>query len=108
LKLVEKAEEDLYRSLGIKDVHMSLPRIEIYVRYRSPLRWGDRARVSLWLEEARRRGMRYGFKIYNVSTSMLSAEGYVVVACVRSDNRSLSLIECPEELFDAWKSIGKP
>ena len=106
LKMVEKAEEDLYRSIGIQSVHTTLPRIEVHVRYRAPLRWGDLAKIELKLEEARRRGLRYGFKIYNVSINKLAAEGYIAVACVKKSEGSIAPTECPEELFEAWKRYG--
>lgn len=105
--MVERAEEDLYRSMGIYEVHTTLPRVEVHVRYRSPLRWGDKASIELKLEEARRRGLRYGFKIHNLTTGRLAAEGYIAVACVDASGGEIRARECPEELFEAWRRIDE-
>ncbi|MEM4971498.1 MAG: hotdog domain-containing protein, partial [Sulfolobales archaeon] len=68
LRIVERAEEDLYRSKGLSEIHRMLPRIEVHARFRSPLRWGDEISVRLELDEARTRGLRYRFEIINITT----------------------------------------
>ncbi len=102
-RLVERAEEDLYRRAGVLHVHGSLPRIEAHIRYRAPLRRGDVARVVLTLDEARRRAVRYRFEIYNDSTGRLAAEGYIAAACVEFSGGEPRAVECPEELYRAWR-----
>lgn len=105
LRIIERAEEDLYRSHGISSVHMILPRIEVHARFRSPLRWGDEIIVRLELDEARNRGLRYRFEVINETTRTLAVEGYVAIACVeRREDGSLQATQCPRELIDVWRS----
>ncbi|MEM0471854.1 MAG: acyl-CoA thioesterase [Desulfurococcaceae archaeon] len=102
LRIVERAEEDLYRSKGLGEVHRLIPRIEVHARYRSPLRWGDEIRVRLELDEARSRGLRYKFEIYNETTGKHAAEGYVAFACVEKEDNGIRAVECPKELINLW------
>lgn len=108
LKIVERAEEDLYRSKGLYDIQKDLPMklalTEVYARFKNPLRWGDEVLVRLKLEEARTRGLRYRFEIVNLTTNNLAAEGYITLACIEHERGSLKAVPCPEELIEIWKS----
>jgi acyl-CoA thioester hydrolase len=104
LRIVERAEEDLYRSVGLHDIHQHLPRIEVYARFRSPLRWGDEISVRLELEEARTRGLRYRFEIFNITMNSLAAEGYIAFACIERGEGSLRAMPCSRKLIEAWES----
>ena len=108
LRIIEKAEEDLYRSKGLPKIHRMLPRIEVHARFRSPLRWGDEILVRLELDEARSRGLRYRFEIINFTTGSNAAEGYIVLACVEQEGGSIRAVQCPKELIDVWNSTKEP
>ncbi len=103
-RIVERAEEDLYRSRGLGEIHRMLPRVEVHARFRSPLRWGDEIRVRLGLDEARSRGLRYRFEIFNESLGRSAVEGYVAFACVEEGD-GLRVVECPKELIDLWLGL---
>ena len=108
LRIIERAEEDLYRSKGLPKIHSMLPRIEVHARFRSPLRWGDEILVRLELDEARSRGLRYRFEIINLTTGSNAAEGYIVLACVEQEGGSIRAVQCPKELIDVWNSTKEP
>lgn len=107
LRIVERAEEDLYRAHRVGDIHKMLPRVEVHARYMSPLRWGDEIEVELSLDEARRRGLRYRFEIINITTNRKAAEGYIAFACVEKKNGEIEATECPKELIEIWKNTEK-
>ena len=79
-----------------------IPRIEVHARYRSPLRLGDEITVKLELDEARSRGLRYRFEIYNETTGKNAVEGYIAFACVEKEDGGIRAVECPKELIDIW------
>jgi acyl-CoA thioester hydrolase len=66
LRIIEKAEEDLYRSKGLysvqKDLPMRLVVREVYARFKSPLRWNDEISVRLELEEPGLEGLDIDLK----------------------------------------------
>jgi acyl-CoA thioester hydrolase len=108
LKIIEKAEEDLYRSKGLynvqKDLPMRLVVKEVYAKFKSPLRWNDEVSVRVELEESRTRGLKYRFEIVNITTNSLAAEGYIVLVCTKDEGGSLKATPCPKELIEVWKS----
>jgi len=103
LRIVERAEEDLYASRGLQSVHRTLPRVEVHARFKSVLRWGDEILVKLELEEARTRGLRYRFEIYNISAGAQAAEGYIAFACIEH-REPIRAVPCPRELIEVWES----
>lgn len=103
LRLVERAEEDFYRQNGVLHYHSIAPRRELFISYTSPLRRGDEVEVELWLDEARTRAIRYRFRIINITTSRVAAEGYLVFTCISNESGELRAIECPKELINTWK-----
>lgn len=102
LKLVEQTEEELYMKYNILKIYKNIPRIEVYAKYLSPLRWGDVAVVSIELTEENERKMRYDFTIFNETTNKPAVKGYVAFACV--DLEEFRSVKCPEELVKAWRS----
>ncbi len=103
--LVEHAEEEFYRSKGLLDIHSRMPRVEAHAVFKSPLRRGDLVRVVLKPLEIREKAIKYGFEIFNESTGLLSASGYIAAVCVENEGGRLRSTKCPQELVDAWKSV---
>ncbi|HDN01878.1 MAG TPA: acyl-CoA thioesterase [Candidatus Bathyarchaeota archaeon] len=83
-RYVEKAEEELYNSLGFdfvsifKKYGFALPRVEACCKYYSPLRFNDIIEVRISVEEVREKSLRYKFEIYNVTADKVAAEGHIV------------------------------
>mgnify|MGYP001773349371 CR=1 FL=1 len=107
-RFVERAEEDFYRSMGLPKVYEFMPRIEVFIRYESPIRRGDSIRVELSLEEARTRAVRYGFNIFNDSAGIRAAYGHVAAACVEISEGKMRAIKCPQEVIEAWTKTRSP
>jgi acyl-CoA thioester hydrolase len=70
------------------------------------LRRGDQVRVVLRPLEIRDKVIKYGFEIFNETTGVLSATGYVVAVCVNVEQGGLKSAKCPQELLDAWRDIN--
>ncbi len=104
LRIVERAEEDFYRSLGFPNAYESMPRIEVFIKYESPIRRGDPIRVELELEEARTRAIRYRFRVFNEASGREAAHGYIAAACVELSNGELRAVKCPQEIINAWNN----
>jgi acyl-CoA thioester hydrolase len=104
--LVEHAEEEFYRSRGLLDVHSRMPRVEAHAVFKSPLRRGDVARVVLRPLELREKAVKYSFEIFNETTGLLSASGHIVAVCVENESGRLRSARCPQELIEAWMSVG--
>ncbi len=84
-RFFERAEEALYRSLGVDfdQVHQRykiwLPRVEAFCRYRSPSRFNDLLEVTLTLDGVDDRTIRYGFAVTNTTTKRVAAQGHVTI-----------------------------
>jgi acyl-CoA thioester hydrolase len=105
-EIVEHAEEEFYRTRGVLHHHSRLPRVEAHATFKSPLRRGDQVRVVLRPLEIREKVIKYGFEIFNETTGVLSATGYVVAVCVNVEQGGLKSAQCPQELLDAWRDIN--
>ncbi len=97
-RYVERAEEELYNSMGFDFVSIfrkygfALPRVEACCKYYSPLRFNDIIEVRIVVEEVREKSLTYRFQIYNVTEDKLAAEGHIVaVAADISKGRSVPL-----------------
>jgi len=105
-EIVEHAEEELYRARGVLHHHSRLPRVEAHATFKSPLRRGDQVRVVLRPLEIRDKVIKYGFEIFNETTGVLSATGYIVAVCVNVEQGGLKSAKCPQELLDPWRDIN--
>lgn len=101
LKFVEIGRTALMRSRGL-DVaqlealgHRSVV-IETHCRHTFPLRYGERFRVSSWLEEIEHR-VRVGFEIHNLTRDRRSAIGHTILASLDADGALL--LATPEDLL---------
>jgi len=112
-RFFERAEEALYRSLGIdfelvrRRYKIWLPRVEAFCRYESPSRFNDVVEVALTLEEMDRRTIRYGFTVANTTTQRLAAQGYVkIIAADITTRRAATL---PDDLAKRIRdALGDP
>lgn len=89
----ERAEEELYNSLGINFIKLqekygyNLPRLEAYCRYYSPLKFNDLVEVRIFIDEIREKTIKYKFEIHNLTESKKAAEGHVVVVAADMEQR---------------------
>ncbi len=81
LRLMEEAEAVLLDRLGIvKEVYGVLPRANVTVDYRAPLRFWDEVEIALGVTDVGRTSVTYGFEIR--SDGDLCSEGTVVAVYV--------------------------
>jgi acyl-CoA thioester hydrolase len=109
-RFFERAEEEFYRHLGFtfKDVHAKglwFPRVEAFCRYRKPARFNDLIEVELTIEELKEKSIKYGLKIFNKESSVLLAEGHVVV--VAADKQTQKAAQIPREIAEKLKPFCK-
>jgi len=87
-KYVEQAEEELFRAAGfnrqeqLEGLHVWLPRVEAFAKFRRPIHAGSAIRVRLNPEFKGEKTIRYNFEIVDDKTGEPQAEGYVTVVCV--------------------------
>ena len=108
-RYVEKAEEELIRSLGksfyeIIKSGFGFPRLEAKCSYLSPIRCGDEVEVRLKVGEIKNKTLRYNFEIHNLTTNQKSAEGYLVV--IWMDLKNWRVLKIPEEFKEELKKVG--
>lgn len=112
-RFFERAEEALYRSLGIDfdQVHRRykiwLPRVEAFCRYKSPSQFNDLLEVALTLEEMDHRTIRYGFTVTNTTTQRISAQGHVKIIAANISTRRAARL--PDDLAKRIRAaLGDP
>ena len=87
-RLIEQAEEELFRSAGVNrtallaENHVWMPRVEAYSKFLRPIRLGATVRVRLYPELKGEKAVRYDFQFLDESAEEKIAEGYVAVVCV--------------------------
>ncbi|MEE2678585.1 MAG: thioesterase family protein [Myxococcota bacterium] len=99
-KYLELARTELLRSRGIDLGEPIGKRFRIFViesrcRYAYPLRYGDRARVTAWIRDTRRR-IVISYEVTNLTQGRRSARGQTILATVDTDG-NLQL-ETPDEI----------
>lgn len=81
MRLVEAAEAVLHTRLGIVgETFGRTPRARSEINFCSPLRFNDRVRVALWVEEVGRTSLRYGFTVHR--DDALAADGALTIVSV--------------------------
>lgn len=106
----ERAEEELYRSLGFSFTSLAsrglcFPRVEAFCQYRKPARFSDLLEVELTIEELKEKSVKYGFRVSNKETGDLLAVGHVVVVTV--DRQTGRATQIPLEIVEKLKAFYK-
>ena len=109
-KFFEKTEEEFYRHLGFTFTdaeHRGLwfPRVEAFCQYIKPAKFNELLEVELTIEELREKSIKYGYKIFNKESSVLLANGHVVV--VVADKQTGKPTEIPKEIAEKLKTFCK-
>ncbi len=85
----EDAEEEVFRSvLGrsrqalLEQEKFGMPRVEVSIRYRAPVRAGETVRIGLGCTLEHPRRLRHRFEMRDLDKGRLLADGFVRVACV--------------------------
>ena len=100
---LELGRTQLVRDLGFNYSDMEKegivsPVLEVNIKYKKPLRYGETATVHTWIEEYSPLKTRYGYEIFN-EEGELSAAAETVNTCVKKDTfRPVSL----KRQFPEW------
>ena len=87
-RLIEQAEEELFRAAGVdrmallREKHVWMPRVETFSKFMRPIRVGAAIRVRLHPQLKGEQTVRYDFQFLDDTTMEKIAEGYVTVVCV--------------------------
>lgn len=112
LRLVEKAEHHLYRSLearafGIEDGQpYGWPKVNIQCNYLKPLRFEDQVTIQLDIVEIGNKTIDYQFKILLSDTTC--AEGTMTVICttINETTGQIKARDIPKEFKDKLDSVA--
>jgi len=107
-RYMEVTEHAFFRSLGhgvherIDDVSVGWPRVQASCDFFKPIRFEDRIKIRLTIQEIRRRSVRYLYYFFKETDSddVLIASGRIVTASVRldRDTGAIESIEIPPKL----------
>ena|SRR3989304_3435433 len=104
-RLIEQAEEELFRSAGVDraallaENHVWMPRVETYSKFVRPIRLGAAVRIRLHPQLKGEKAVRYDFQFLEDVTGEKIAEGYISVVCV--DAASFKATPIPEGIRNA-------
>lgn len=109
---LELGRTQLVRDLGFNYSDMEKegvvsPVLEVNIKYKKPLRYGETATVHTWIEDYSPLKTRYGYEIYN-EEGELSAVAETVNTCVKKDTfRPVSLKRQFPEWHEAYDKNKK-
>ena len=111
--LMEAAEAELFRELGLpllwqdKSGFYGFPRVDCQCKFRRPLKFDERVRIDLEIEEIDTSRIHYRFVFLN-EKGRRCATGSMVTACARrTESGDLEGMDLPENLRLAllnWKN----
>ena len=111
-RFFQRVEEEFYEFLGLgpgfcyfTERGIWLPRVEVFCQYKVPSSFGDILEFSLTIIEIRKKSVKYGFVVKQKDTSVLVAEGYVVIAA--ADKKIQKAIDFPFEIAEKLKAFKK-
>lgn len=108
-KFMERVEHAFFRSLDLSvwddpakiqaEERVGWPRVHASCDFHAPLRFEEEARVELFVEEVRRRAIRYLIRVWKANGE-LAGEGRMAAACVRKDAATgqMKAVEIPERI----------
>jgi acyl-CoA thioester hydrolase len=108
LKYMELARTELFRRLGLDDDGLRVGRfgfliIESGCRHISPLRYGDRVRVTAWIRDVKHR-IQIAYELTNLTLERRSARAYTTLVTV--DPAGGLLLRTPESIVARLR--GRP
>lgn len=74
-----------------------LPVIEVTCRYHAPAHYAEEAIVYTWVEEARSRGVTFGYAVHMAQTGQELATGRTVHICVNGQGK-------PTQIPASWRA----
>jgi acyl-CoA thioester hydrolase len=77
---------------------IALAVVELHVDYKRPARYGDRVRVTCWVEEIRTRLIRFAYEIHNAQTGDLLVTGATKHICIHLEKGTATIIPA------AWRT----
>ena len=100
---MEMGRTEFMRNFGftyreLEEQGITLPVIEVGVRYRQPAFYDDELRITTWVEELSRVRLKLGYDIVRISDGKLLTEGHSLHAFVGPDGRPLRMNQQPEAL----------
>lgn len=106
----EKAEEEFYRHIGLSfssatERGLWFPRVETFCQYRKPAHFNDLLEVELVVEEMREKSIKYGFRILNKRSTVLVAEGYMVLVSASIQTGKATVV--PDDFTEKLKPFTK-
>ena len=107
-KFMERAEHAFFRSLELSvwdapkdpsEQRVGWPRVHASCDFHAPLRFEEEARVELFVEEVRKRAIRYLIRVWKADGE-LAGEGRMAAACVQKDPTTgqMRAVEIPERI----------
>lgn len=108
-RFFERAEEELYRVLGlgiydlVEQGKFWLPRVEVFCSYKAPSRFGDVLEISLSIEEIKEKTVKYGFSVSKKDGDIVVAEGYVVA--VNANKKTGKAISIPSGIIEKLEAF---
>jgi acyl-CoA thioester hydrolase len=71
---------------------VALAVVEVHVNYKSPARYGDRIRVTCWIEELKSRLMRFSYEVHNAKTGLLLVTATTRHVCINLETGAAAVI----------------
>lgn len=90
-RICEKAEQAYFESRKMDGNGIYLPRVHASCEYKSPLRFKDKATVSVRIDEIGKRHITFDYTITNKRSGEVSANCSIVVVPVYGDMRPAEL-----------------
>lgn len=116
-RYMEVTEHAFFRSLGhgvherIEGVSVGWPRVQASCDFFKPIRFEDRIKIRLTIQEIRRRSVRYLYYFFKETDAddLLVASGRIVTASVRLDRDTgeIESIEIPPKLREKLEAAQK-
>jgi acyl-CoA thioester hydrolase len=98
LMRARRLDNDDLRALGFRFLV-----VEAHLRHLAPLRYGERARVSAWLEEVESR-LRVAYQVESLATGRLAAHGWTILVTTRAAGELC--LETPPEILERLRAPG--
>lgn len=97
LRFVEEAEHAALFSIGVAPVSKDggFPKVHVDCDYRSPLRFGDMAKISLEIDRVGEKSIAWSFNVH--VEGRLAAEGKIITAYVTASGEGACIPETVRE-----------
>lgn len=84
-----------------EDNGLFLPVVELSCRFMSPARYGDVVTIATWVQQARSRGLTFGYEARLQETGQVLATGQTVHVCIDRTGRVVAIpAEWREKMSD--------